>query len=109
KASAEEPWLEQKKCLSYDQSSAERAQRQRYRVYHRVAALVGSGFSLGQLQGTTPQVWQKLGGVRFLSIHGHARKLWRVQSERFSTRDALLPQERRSYSRATAHFYRRAK
>src|SRR5438045_4509492 len=94
---------------TYDRSFTERAYYQRRRFDHCLAALFGGRICLGKIQRAAPEVWEKSRRVRFLPLHGDARKLWRVQSERFPARHALLPQERRSYRRATAHFHWRTK
>src|SRR5207248_6206019 len=88
---------------------AERTHDQCRRVDHRIVALPWPRFSVGQIQGAAAQVWAKSRGVRLLSVYRNSGKLRRIQPEGFSAGHALLPEERRSYSRETTHLHRRAK
>src|SRR5713226_5481503 len=84
----------------YDQSFAKRARHQRDRLDHCVAGFSRGRFCLGKIQGTPAQVWPESGGLRFLSVHRYARKLWRVQPEQFSIGNALFSEEPRLHGGA---------
>ena len=67
---------------------------------------LGLGFLWGKYKERRRKFGRNLEEIRLLSVYRDSGKLRRVQPERFSIGDALLPQERRSYGRATTHFHR---
>src|SRR5947207_14351383 len=75
---------------AYDQSFAKRAQHQRNRLHHCLTVVSRRWIHLGEIQGTPPQIWEKSGGIRFLSVHSQSREFRRIQSERFPAGNALL-------------------
>src|SRR5947207_3062491 len=54
---------------TYDQSFPERAQHQRNRLHHCLTVVSRRWIHLGKIQGAPPQIWEKSGGIRFLSVH----------------------------------------
>ena len=67
---------------------------------------LGLGFLWGKYKERKRKFGRNLEEIRFLSVYCYSGKLRRVQPERFPVGNALLPQERRSHSRETAHLHR---
>ena len=67
---------------------------------------LGLGFLWGKYKERQRKFGRNLEEYRLLSFYCYSGELWRVQPERFPAGHALLSQERRSYSRATAHLHR---